>query len=208
MLWEFHDSSDHKGAVRWRMKISDWLLGIQICWYWDQQLGIRNIMISNSTNCLLYRVSGFSIPSWLTCWVCERPAALSDTFQGAEDLVATGVLTSSLQGKCVWTVLTTDKLLVFVCESWCSLINFLYFVGKLGETYIFMRKFISLWGNFIYMVGKLSIPTIWLLMTCTWLWETLLTCWGWLLLTNALKDLRIELNLEQTNNPTTLRWWW
>ena len=29
----------------------------------DQQSGIRNTMISDSTNCLLYRVSGFSIPS-------------------------------------------------------------------------------------------------------------------------------------------------
>ena len=66
-------------------------------WCWDQQSSIRNMMISDSTNCLLYRVSGFSIPSWLTCWVCERPAMLSDTFQRAEDLGATGVLTSSLQ---------------------------------------------------------------------------------------------------------------
>ena len=29
----------------------------------DQQSGIKNTMISDSTNCLLYRVSGFSIPS-------------------------------------------------------------------------------------------------------------------------------------------------
>ena len=32
-------------------------------WCRDQQSGIRNMMISDSTNCLLYRVSGFSIPS-------------------------------------------------------------------------------------------------------------------------------------------------
>ena len=29
----------------------------------DQQSAIRNKMISDETNCLLYRVSGFSIPS-------------------------------------------------------------------------------------------------------------------------------------------------
>ena len=113
----------------------------EVNWCQDQQSGIRNMMISNCTNCLLYGVSGFSIPSWFTCWVCERPAALSDTFQRAEDLEATGVLTSSLQDPHMWTVLTTNKLLVFVCEPWCSLINFLYFVGKLGETYIFVGKF-------------------------------------------------------------------
>ena len=50
-----------------------------------EQLAIRNKMISDETNCLLYRVSRFSIPSWLTCWVHERPAALSNTFQRAED---------------------------------------------------------------------------------------------------------------------------
>ena len=77
-----------------------WHLTRNTIWCWDQQLGIRNTMISNSTNCLLYRVSGFSIPSWLTCWVHERPAVLSNTFQRAEDLEATGVLTSSLQD---WT---------------------------------------------------------------------------------------------------------
>ena len=61
----------------------------------------------------------------------------SDTFQRAEDLEATGVLTSSLQDKCVWTVLSTNKLLVLVCEPWCSLITSYTFVG---ETYIFVGK--------------------------------------------------------------------
>ena len=35
--------------------------------------------------------------------------------------------------------------------------NFLYFVG---ETYIFVGKPISSWGNLVYVVGKLSIPII------------------------------------------------
>ena len=48
---------------------------------------------------------------------------LSNTFQRVEDLEATGVLTSSLQDKRVWTVLSTNKLLVFMCELWCSLIT-------------------------------------------------------------------------------------
>ena len=96
-------------AFRWPPTFQDprFLLQCQ-----DQQLGIRNMVISDSTNCLLYRVSRFSIPSWLTCWVCERPAVLSDTFQRAEDLEATGVLTSSLQDKHVWTILSTNKLLI------------------------------------------------------------------------------------------------
>ena len=160
-----------------------------INWCQDQQSGIRNMTISDSTNCLLYRVNGFSIPSWITCWVCERPVVLSNTFQRAEDLEATGVLTSSLQDKCVWTILSTHKLLVLVCELWCSLITSYTLWRNLGKP-------ISLWGDFIYMVGKLSIPIIWLLMTCTWPWGILLPCWGWLLLTNTLKDLRIKLWLE------------
>ena len=45
----------------------------------------------------LYRVSGFSIPSWLTCWVCERPAMLSDTFQRAEDFEQLVPWTTSLE---------------------------------------------------------------------------------------------------------------
>ena len=113
----------------------------------DPQSGIRNTMISDSTNCLLYRVSGFSIPSWFTCWVRERPAVLSDTFQRAEDLEATGVLTSSLQDKCVWTVLSTNKLLVLVCEPWCSLIT----------SYTSWGKPISSWGNLYLHGGNLYI---------------------------------------------------
>ena len=64
---------------------------------WDQQSAIRNKMISDETNCLLYRVSGFSIPSWLTCWVHERPAVLSDTFQRAEDFEQLVPWTTSLE---------------------------------------------------------------------------------------------------------------
>ena len=146
-------------------------------------------MISDHTNCLLYRVSRFSIPSWLTCWVHERLAALSNTFQRVEDLEATGVLTSSLQDKHVWTVLTTNKLLVFVCEPWHSLTNFLYFMCELwcslitsytfvGETCIFMGK-LRKRGRELY------IPIIWLLMT----WVTLLPCWSWPLLTKCLEGL-------------------
>ena len=66
---------------------------------------------------------------------------LSNTFQRAEDLEATGVLTSSLQDKHVWTVVSTNKLLVLMCEPWCSL----------------MTSYTS-WGNLVYVVGKLSIP--------------------------------------------------
>ena len=48
---------------------------------------------------------------------------LSDTFQRAEDLEATGVLTSSLQDKRVWTIVSTNKLLVLMCEPWRSLMT-------------------------------------------------------------------------------------
>ena len=84
----------------------------------------------------------------------------SDTFQRAEDLEATGVLTSSLQDKHVWTIFSTNKLLVLMCESWCSLITSYTSWGNPKPLWGNLGKPISSWGNLIYVVGKLSIPII------------------------------------------------